>query len=671
VDQRGLVAAVMAAVFFAAPTASRADAVLAWNDEMLTIFQQTSSLVVDGPPEVAREMAIVDSAMFDAANAASGQPYPSIANSGPALSGASIDAAALSAGYTALEGIFGNVIWAGNPTNNFFTIGSATVAANSLSIGFGGSTSIQNTVLGEVQTLYSTSLAALGGGSAVTSGVNLGVVAGNANLAAAGYTISNGHVANSAYAKDGSAAAILNGLQANAPAGSGTTPGVYVPPTARPEMYPGWGATSTSTGVTPVGGLTSGNIATIINNNVSGPPAVNTPAYANALLEVECAGSGQPLATLPANVQSACAAAGFRQETAAQAAAALFWNDPGTTYQPPGHWLQIAETVAQGQGLSELQEARETALVSQAEHDAGIAAWGAKYTHNLWRPITAITSCSGTASWNTKFTSCDPTWTSLIATPPHPDYLAGHPAFSGAAATVLDNFFGTDDIAFSSTSNSYCNGNGSSPVDSTSMVAIVACTVGTNSIFTYSTGGGSLAWGTLAGCTAASGTYSAGSFGTNGTFASCTIGSNVYTWYPTIYTTTTGCTDAGGVIGSYNTLTTCTLNDVTYVYDPDTTVGCNDIVNGGSNDSPLICPITEAFSGFSAASDGPFGAEYSRVVGGIHTPFSVTDALTLGNAIGQAVSSANNISEPASLPMVAATIAMLAGLRRRAAIQSK
>ena len=39
-------------------------------------------------------------------------------------------------------------------------------------------------------------------------------------------------------------------------------------------------------------------------------------------------------------------------------------------------------------------------------------------------------------------------WSSLISTPPHPDYVAGHPAFSGAAATVLASFFGTDNIAF-------------------------------------------------------------------------------------------------------------------------------------------------------------------------------------------------------------------------------
>ena len=33
-------------------------------------------------------------------------------------------------------------------------------------------------------------------------------------------------------------------------------------------------------------------------------------------------------------------------------------------------------------------------------------------------------------------------------TPPFPDYVSGHSAFSSAAATVLAMFYGTDDIPF-------------------------------------------------------------------------------------------------------------------------------------------------------------------------------------------------------------------------------
>jgi hypothetical protein len=642
----------MAVALVAEPAAGRADAVLVWNTELLTLFQQTSGPLVNGPPEVAREMAIVDSAMFDAANAATGGQVEPIAYGGSAVSPASADAAALSAGYTALEGIFGNAIWAGNPTNSGFTIGSGSVAANNLAIGFGGNATVQAKVLNEIQTTYTADLATMGTASAVTTGVSLGVASGNANLAANGYCITAtgqsgsgpcmasravtsgnpGKAVNSDYATDGSAVAILNGLRSNVPAGSGTTPGVYVPPSAaggRPEMLPGWGSTPTSTGVAPIGGLTPTGIAQIASNTVPGPPPIISMAYISGLLQTECQGSSQPLASLPANVGSACAAAGYKQETAAQAAAALFWNDPGTTFTPPGHWLQIANTVMQSQNLNEVQEARLSALVGEAEEDAGIATWGVKYADNLWRPVTAITSCTATASWNAAFTACDPTWSSLIVTPPHPDYVAGHPAFSGAASKVLENYFGTDDVSFGSTSNSYCNGGGASSVRSTSGVAIVACTVpaGTNK-YAYT------------------GLATIYSFATD-----------------TGLSSTSGCTDGGGTLGTSGSLTTCRIGTTVYVYNP-AVPGCNDIVNGGRNDSPLICPITEEFSSFSAASEGPDGAEYSRVAGGIHTPFSVQDAATLGSGVGEAIAAANNVPEPASLlPLVVSCAAI--GLLRR------
>ena len=47
----------------------------------------------------------------------------------------------------------------------------------------------------------------------------------------------------------------------------------------------------------------------------------------------------------------------------------------------------------------------------------------------------------------------DPTWTPLLTTPAFPEYAAGHPVFSAAAAQILDSFFG-DNTAFSATSPS-------------------------------------------------------------------------------------------------------------------------------------------------------------------------------------------------------------------------
>jgi hypothetical protein len=384
----------------------------------------------------------------------------------------------------------------------------------------------------------------------------------------------------------GAVASIENGLNNNQPTTGpnlqpGTpsvTPGVYVPPASRPEMFPTWG------GVTPTGATVAQISAA--RASTPPPPAISSPAYASALLQTECEGSSVGLGGLPANIQTACANAGYTQETSELANAALFWNDPGTTIQPPGHWLQIADTAMTGQNSSLLQSAQLTGLLGEAENDAGIAAWGEKYTYNLWRPVTAIAACGtgGTVTWNTYFTTCDASWASLIATPPHPDYLAGHPAFSGAAATVLADFFGTDAIRFSSSSDYYCNG-GTSQFSPTT-----------------------------------------------------------------------------------NLLVSCTLNSVVYsVANPS---ACATIVNGvDSNGSPLICPIIETFSSFSAASSGEDGAEFSRVVGGIHTPFSVEDALQLGDAIGQQVASnaglPDVVPEPSTLSLCAVSLLALVHLRRR------
>src|SRR4029077_17545401 len=64
--------------------------------------------LVDGPPEVARKIAMVDGAMFDAANAASGAPYVPIAYSGGAGSGASVDPAAFAAALTVINSLYGS-----------------------------------------------------------------------------------------------------------------------------------------------------------------------------------------------------------------------------------------------------------------------------------------------------------------------------------------------------------------------------------------------------------------------------------------------------------------------------------------------------------------------------------------------------------------------------------
>ena len=399
------------------PGAAQADAISTWNDELLSVIRKTSPLLVDGPPEVAREIAIVGTSMFDAVNAATGLTYSPYAYTGGAVTGASADAAGFQAGYRAMITIFSDPIWTGPG---------------------GNAALITNVVLPEINAVYAAGLSSLGSGAAVSAGLALGDTA--ANMVAA------------KRAGDGSAAAIIDGLTPQAPPGSGTVPGVYVPPSAtggRPEMFPQWG-TVAPFGVTPAQ-LTS------LQNAVPGPPALNSQAYALGLLQTECVGVITTHALSPATL-AACAANNF-VPSKVTTDSALFWNDPGGTFQPPGHWLDITTTLMKSQHLTLAQSARLEELIGLALNDAGVASWALKYQYNLWRPITAIRNCGpegdGTVIWNPFFTTCDPTWQSEIATPPHPDYVAGHPAFSGAAATVLEGFFGVDGIQFCSTSDPY------------------------------------------------------------------------------------------------------------------------------------------------------------------------------------------------------------------------
>jgi hypothetical protein len=100
--------------------------------------------------------------------------------------------------------------------------------------------------------------------------------------------------------------------------------------------------------------------------------------------------------------------------------------------------------------------------------DAGIASWESKYYYQVWRPITGIresdrgTGPTGRGDGNAR-TIGDPTFTPLGApasnlqgpnfTPPFPAYPSGHAVFGGALFQTLRNVLGTDDIAFTFTSD--------------------------------------------------------------------------------------------------------------------------------------------------------------------------------------------------------------------------
>jgi hypothetical protein len=84
---------------------ARADTVLDWNSVLLAAIRLTRP----PPPMAARDMAIMNTAIYDAVNAASALRYRPYHYDGPPILGASADAAAAAAGYRILSRLFPEV----------------------------------------------------------------------------------------------------------------------------------------------------------------------------------------------------------------------------------------------------------------------------------------------------------------------------------------------------------------------------------------------------------------------------------------------------------------------------------------------------------------------------------------------------------------------------------
>ena len=85
--------------------------------------------------------------------------------------------------------------------------------------------------------------------------------------------------------------------------------------------------------------------------------------------------------------------------------------------------------------------ARLYALSSIAGADAFIAVFDAKYTYNLWRPVTAIRNADQTSN---PATPREASWLPLGTTPMHPEYPCAHCIVASAVSTVLQNVAGNE-----------------------------------------------------------------------------------------------------------------------------------------------------------------------------------------------------------------------------------
>ncbi len=134
---------------------------------------------------------------------------------------------------------------------------------------------------------------------------------------------------------------------------------------------------------------------------------------------------------------------------------AEYWSDGPGSVTPPGHWCRIAQYVARRDHLGLDAEVKLFFALANAMFDTSIATWDAKRKYDSVRPITAIhflfagkrirawggphrgTTVMDGSEWK-------PFQRPATITPPFPEYVSGHSAFSAAAAEVLKRFTGSD-----------------------------------------------------------------------------------------------------------------------------------------------------------------------------------------------------------------------------------
>ena len=333
--------------------------VIAWNEiadnAAITVAKQT-------PTESVVTLGIVQSAVYNAVQAIIGgyQAYGQALSPQPT---ASVDAAVAAAAHDVLV--------------NYFPDQKA-----------------------DLDTAYTTALAAIADGDAKTSGVTLGEASAAATIAA---RAGDGFFAPSSFTMPAAA------------------PGVWqLPPDQKPQDP--WMAD-----LRPF-------ILTSADQFLPGPPpALDSATYATDFNETMSMGGTASTTRTPE-----------------QTLIAQFWTAP-----PVAQYNTAFEGVIADHGMDAMQAARLYAMANMIGADALTACMNAKYHYLSWRPQFAI---PGAADDGNDATTADPAWTPLVKTPTHPEYPSNHACLTTAQAMVLANVLGTDNIDLTVTSSATADG---------------------------------------------------------------------------------------------------------------------------------------------------------------------------------------------------------------------
>ncbi len=161
------------------------------------------------------------------------------------------------------------------------------------------------------------------------------------------------------------------------------------------------------------------------------PPALTSEQYTNDFNEVKRLGGTTSTA-----------------RTAEQTQTARLWAGVGFSTNAWNVWYNVGRDLARTRGLDGLDTARVYALLAMTHHDALMTSFAGKFMYGLWRPALAIREADRDGNPDTE---PDPTFVSLLGTPPYPTYPGNMACIGGASSAVFAGLWGQDDVPFSVT----------------------------------------------------------------------------------------------------------------------------------------------------------------------------------------------------------------------------
>jgi hypothetical protein len=209
------------------------------------------------------------------------------------------------------------------------------------------------------------------------------------------------------------------------------------PPYSEPPLPGRWQPTSASSATfthvqqaTPLAMVSSTHFLPVA------PPILTSAAYATDLNEVKTLGKSDSATRTPA------------QTEIARLWASIAASGSGTATHYSSIWQNIARDVSQQRGMTLIETARLYVLMNVSIHDALQTTLTSKFIYGMWRPVTAIRQADTDLN---PATDADPTWATLIPTPPYPSYAGNMATIGASAARAIALAIGTDEVNVSAT----------------------------------------------------------------------------------------------------------------------------------------------------------------------------------------------------------------------------